>query len=261
MDNHAGTAVVLWPADLPHKWYLRLRELKRLKRILHVPINDMLKGIAARKGDPLTPVIVKEPVGSRRSATSRNIRTSSAGSVSRTLSYATIRTAPMAAQLLGYVSEVSKQELKQRPSGVRRRRQGRPGRRSSRPSTRTSGALPGTTDLRVDSLGRPLGPRRRKPPNIPGSAVRLTLDMRLQRAAQHALAYGMQLARDSNCYGCWDANGGAIVALDPHDGSVLALASAPTYNPGVYSGRVDHEGARERGSDRRNARERRTTRR
>src|SRR4029450_10841986 len=43
---------------------------------------------------------------------------------------------------------------------------------------------------------------------------------------------------DSNCYGCWDANGGAIVALDPHDGSVLALASAPTYNPGVYSGRV-----------------------
>ena len=48
----------------------------------------------------------------------------------------------------------------------------------------------------------------------------------------------MQLAQRTNCFGCWDANGGAVVALDPHDGSVLALASAPTYNPGVYSGRV-----------------------
>jgi penicillin-binding protein 2 len=48
----------------------------------------------------------------------------------------------------------------------------------------------------------------------------------------------MNLAKTNNCFGCWDANGGAVVALDPHDGSILALASAPTYNPGVYSGRV-----------------------
>ena len=72
----------------------------------------------------------------------------------------------------------------------------------------------------------------------PGAAVRTTLDLRLQQAAERALVYGIQRARDSNCYGCWDANGGAIVALDPHDGSVRALASAPTYSPGVYSGRV-----------------------
>ena len=79
-----------------------------------------------------------------------------------------------------------------------------------------------------------------------GHTVRLTLDMRLQRAAQNALAYGIQLARDSNCYGCWDANGGAIVALDPHDGSVLALASSPTYKPGRLLGPRDDEGARGR---------------
>src|SRR6266700_2468041 len=51
----------------------------------------------------------------------------------------------------------------------------------------------------------------------------------------------MQLARSQNCYGCWDANGGAIVALDPHDGSILALASAPTYDPNVYAGRVTQQ--------------------
>jgi penicillin-binding protein 2 len=65
----------------------------------------------------------------------------------------------------------------------------------------------------------------------------------------------MQLARDSNCYGCWDANGGAIVALDPHDGSVLALASAPTYNPGVYSGRVTTKALADEGLTPQTARE------
>ena len=94
----------------------------------------------------------------------------------------------------------------------------------------------------------------------PGAAVRLTIDLKLQQAAERALAYGIQLARDSNCYGCWDANGGAIVALDPHDGSVLALASRPTFRPGVYSGRVTTKASRSR-ADAGDRRRRRTIRR
>ena len=35
----------------------------------------------------------------------------------------------------------------------------------------------------------------------------------------------------------WAADGGAIVALDPRDGSVLALASYPTFEPSVYVSR------------------------
>ena len=66
VDNRGGTAVALWPADLPDKWYLRLRELKRLSKVVHVPVKEMLTGIAARKGDPLTPVIVREPVDERQ---------------------------------------------------------------------------------------------------------------------------------------------------------------------------------------------------
>jgi penicillin-binding protein 2 len=43
VENHAGTAVALWPADLPHKWYLRLRELRELSQVVDVPVNEMLK--------------------------------------------------------------------------------------------------------------------------------------------------------------------------------------------------------------------------
>src|SRR5262249_2521235 len=69
----------------------------------------------------------------------------------------------------------------------------------------------------------------------PGQTVQLTIDTGLQLAAQNALQYGIQLAYNNNQ---WAADGGAIVALSPKDGSILALASSPTYDPSVYSGRV-----------------------
>ncbi len=237
VENHAGTAVALWPSDLPHKWYLRQRELQHLSRIVHVPVKEMLKGIAARKSDPLTPVIVKEPISQAQYTYLSERRNEFPGLA---MPDAFVRHYPhgsLAAQLLGYVSEVSPQELKHPPTGVRAGDKiGQSG---------IEGAFdaylrgePGIQRLRVDSLGRPRGQVKTTLQYRPGAAVRTTLDLRLQQAAERALVYGIQRARDSNCYGCWDANGGAIVALDPHDGSVLALASAPTYSPGVYSGRV-----------------------
>jgi penicillin-binding protein 2 len=61
--------------------------------------------------------------------------------------------------------------------------------------------------------------------------------MNIQRAAERGLRAGIAAAHASNCVGCWAANGGAIVALDPRDGSILALASNPTYQPSVFTSR------------------------
>ena len=68
--------------------------------------------------------------------------------------------------------------------------------------------------------------------------MRLTIDLAVQRAAERALRLGIETARANKSY---NANGGAIVALDPRDGAVLAMASYPTYKPSVYVGRVDPE--------------------
>ena len=62
--------------------------------------------------------------------------------------------------------------------------------------------------------------------------------MKLQRAAEEALQYGIDLAHQNDQ---WAANGGAIVALDPRDGAVLAMASAPTFKPSVFVGKTDPE--------------------
>jgi penicillin-binding protein 2 len=73
--------------------------------------------------------------------------------------------------------------------------------------------------------------------------------MRLQRATEQALQYGIDLAQANHH---WAANGGAIVALDPRDGAVLAMASSPTYKPSVFVGRADPNKLRALYSDSRN---------
>ena len=92
----------------------------------------------------------------------------------------------------------------------------------------------GSAQLTVDSRGRPTSPIEPLTSPRTGNTLRLTIDIDLQRAAEHALRDGIALAHQT---AAWAADGGAIVALDPRDGSVLALASYPTYEPSVYVSR------------------------
>jgi penicillin-binding protein 2 len=95
--------------------------------------------------------------------------------------------------------------------------------------------VPGEAKLRVDSLGHPRSALTPVTSPQPGNALRLTIDLDLQKAAERALASGIANAR---VHGHWAADGGAVVALDPRDGSILAQASAPTFDPSIYAGRV-----------------------
>ena len=91
----------------------------------------------------------------------------------------------------------------------------------------------GAERLEVDSRGRVVGSLGREPP-VPGADVRLTLDLDVQAAAEQALADAMALAA-----GTFAAPAGAVVAVDVRDGAVLAMASAPTFDPAALAGRVD----------------------
>jgi penicillin-binding protein 2 len=77
----------------------------------------------------------------------------------------------------------------------------------------------------VDSLGRIAGalrvPRQKQPPTL-----QLSIDMRLQRAAQNALLYGMEQARLNG----HSPTGASAVAIDPWTGAIKAIVSYPTFN-------------------------------
>jgi penicillin-binding protein 2 len=60
--------------------------------------------------------------------------------------------------------------------------------------------------------------------------VRLTIDARLQKAAQQAIVQGIGLANADG----QPADYGAVVAMNPSNGAIYAMASGPTYSPMVH---------------------------
>jgi penicillin-binding protein 2 len=81
--------------------------------------------------------------------------------------------------------------------------------------------------LRVDSRGRVVGPLEYSAAGKALPTLQLTIDARVQRAAEKAIAKGIALAHAN---GHSDANAAAAVVMNPWTGAVYALASYPTYN-------------------------------
>jgi penicillin-binding protein 2 len=239
VTNVPGRAVQIWSSDLPKRRGVRLREIRALGRVLGLPANQIGAAIRRHRHDPLTPIRIKDNA-TRAQVFYLEERAEDFHGVQIVPAY--LRYYPyreLAAHVLGYVSEISKEQLASLNSQGYRGGDtiGQTGIEAQ--YDRYLRGTAGLSQLRVDSLGRPISLVVPKVPAHPGNAVRMTLDVKLQKAAEDALRYGIfDRARNSNCYGCWFSNGGAIVALDPHDGSIRALASYPTYSPSLYVGRV-----------------------
>ncbi|MBM7061396.1 penicillin-binding protein 2 [Pseudomonas sp. UL073] len=75
----------------------------------------------------------------------------------------------------------------------------------------------GYEEVETNARGRVLRVLKRTDP-VPGADLILTLDLRLQEAAEQALA----------------GRRGAIVALDPNNGEVLAMVSQPSFDPNLF---------------------------
>jgi penicillin-binding protein 2 len=229
VENKAGTVVRIWPSDLPKKG--AFAELKRLAGILQVPLGDITAQIDKHRGDPLAPVTVKEDISDAETRYLYERKSEFPGLVITDTSLRTYPYGDLAAQVVGHVGEISPEQLKELRGYRAGDRIGQGGIEAS--YDKFLRGKPGQSQLRVDSLGRATGSLIPEASTIPGYQLRLTLDARLQRAAQGALAYGIELALKNDN---WLANGGALVALDPRDGAVRALASYPTYRPDVFVG-------------------------
>ncbi|QIM21251.1 penicillin-binding protein [Phycicoccus sp. HDW14] len=92
---------------------------------------------------------------------------------------------------------------------------------------------PGRTVVAVDARGLVTGVVSRTEP-VPGRDLVTSLDAVVQASAERALATEMAKARTRG----WPADSGAVVVLDPRSGAVAALASAPGYDPNVWTGGI-----------------------
>src|SRR6267142_4750813 len=76
----------------------------------------------------------------------------------------------------------------------------------------------------VNSRGKEVG-RLEETPAVPGKQLKLTIDIDLQIAAEQAL----------------EGKNGAIVAMDPRNGEILAMVSRPTFDPNDFAVHISRD--------------------
>jgi penicillin-binding protein 2 len=126
-----------------------------------------------------------------------------------------------AANLIGYVGEVSENDLNNSkyawysPGDV----VGKSGVEEAYDEVLRG--VDGSRDMIVNSHGKEVGVLGEEMAT-PGKDLRLTIDLEVQMAAEKAL----------------EGKNGAIVAMDPHTGEILAMASRPSFDPNQFSVRL-----------------------
>jgi penicillin-binding protein 2 len=129
-----------------------------------------------------------------------------------------------AAHLIGYVGEVSEEDLNNpryaynNPGDV----VGKAGIEET--YDQLLRGQDGSRDVLVDSHGREVGFVGVQHA-IPGQGLKLTIDIDIQRAAEIALG----------------DRAGAVVAMDPRNGEILAMVSHPSYDPNAFAGRINRD--------------------
>ncbi|MBP1622954.1 MAG: mrdA [Acidobacteria bacterium] len=130
----------------------------------------------------------------------------------------------LAAHLVGYVGEISEKELasKMFPGALSGSQIGKSG--VERMYNNVLMGKDGARQVLVNSMGQEVG-RLDETDSVVGDQIRLSLDLDLQRIAENAL----------------EEKVGAVVAIDPRNGEILAMASSPTFDPNDFSTRISGE--------------------
>ena len=198
--------------------------LKRLAPLIGVDVRELEEIVKSRKNSSLDPIRVAVDVDKDTLARIEENRMYLAGLVVRLTSVRHYPDGKLGAHVLGPVGEVSEEELPEL------RRYGyRPGdfvgkSGVERTYNRYLGGVAGGDLVEVDARGRITRTLSQRPPRV-GATLVLAIDSRVQRAAAEALA----------------GRPGAAVALDPRDGSVLALVSSPSYDLNLFAKRIKPE--------------------
>ena len=127
-----------------------------------------------------------------------------------------------ASHLLGYLGQINEEQLRRQ-----RYKDNKPGDLVGKSGVESKwqsalNGMRGGKQVEVDAAGRIIRVIARKSP-IPGANVYLTIDRELQMLAEKKLTNKR----------------GAIVAIDPNNGEILALASSPSYDPNLFIGGID----------------------
>src|SRR4051794_22716541 len=145
-------------------------------------------------------------------------------------------------QVLGYLSPVTDDEITKAQDTdspyLRSDQVGRSG--LERQYDKELRGKAGVTRYEVDNLGRVIGEAEADAAQ-PGANLVTSIDARVQRVAEYELNQAMKTARqqfDKITGENYKADSGAVVVMEAKTGRIVAMASAPTYDPNVWVGGI-----------------------
>ncbi len=240
VDNRPSTVVTVDRSEL-RSLSTQQREvlLARLARTLGEPVSVLERRLADVRVSPVVPVAVARDVDP---TVVTRIRENQEAFPAVAVRQEAVRTYPhgmVAAHVLGYIGEINADELE-----ARRDRDYRGGDLIGKAGVELMyeddlRGRSGIRKLEVDSRGRVLRDLGERAP-VQGNDLRLSIDLDLQVLAEQTLADALGAARTRGDHNRrpFVAPAGAAVVLDVTDGSVLAMASHPTYDPSRFVGGI-----------------------
>jgi len=225
-------AVQIVPSALPPAGRPRLELYRRLGALLGMSAGHVeALVIKGRTALPYAPVTIKTAAGPGVLTVLAERQNEFPGVTQQPVSIRSYPYGEMAAQVLGYVGQVSEGELK------------KPAFRGVQQGTvvgqegleyyydRYLRGHDGEQRVQVNSEGYPEPTRLQPTPPKAGYSLKVTLDLGLQREAEKALLEGIENARA----GGKPATAGAFTAIDPRNGQILAIGSYPKFNPNKFA--------------------------
>jgi penicillin-binding protein 2 len=222
VGNVSTFSISLIPAALPKEQAFRKQEYARLQKMLGIRAEEIELKLRRRKWRYFEPIRIKNNVDRVTASLVEEHGPELPGVVVLTESRRHYRYDSLAFHVLGYVGEISENELAIHEGYQAGDIIGQAG--MEKVYDNYLKGRNGWLHIEVDALGRQMGILGREDPWA-GHSLILTLDHKVQAAAEAALG----------------EKKGTIVAEDPRTGEILALASSPTFNPNVFAEGMDRE--------------------
>lgn len=206
----------------------REQTIKLLCELLDEEAESLKEKISAAA--PLVPLVLRRDLKPKELTRATELAESRKGVDVRAGAIRRYHHKKMASHLLGYVGEITSEELRTRR--VKGYAMGDPiGKRGlEKQYDQLLRGEKGVRQVRIDVLGRTVSEMETRPPT-PGPDLYLHLDLETQKVAEEAL--GKTLAELEKRNG--ERSGGTVVVMNVRSGAVRALASLPQYDPRPFA--------------------------
>jgi len=219
VDNRPSYHLYIIPEEIQDRKSL-LKSLERLIGLKPSTVRSILKSNASKS--PFKPIAIKKNISRIELAVLETNLFNLAGVMIQVQPQRHYIYNQFASHLIGYLGEISERQLDSgkyvnNKAGDLIGKYGVEGKWQQ-----ALNGFRGGAQVEVDAAGRKLRIISQKPP-ISGANIYLTIDKDLQAVAEDELK----------------GKKGALVAINPNNGEILALASSPAFDPNVFIGGID----------------------